>query len=582
MDLGAALPFKNGFPAAALDTVSPGPATDYPLQPSGPPRLMQAARRGSIILASLVAALAFTAMMGWVLNTRPLPFPSAFVSINPVTACGLMMASISLLLLPQNRLSRNPFHAGEVLAITVLMIGALKLASEFFHWPINIDTWLFAQNLGSPADPVGRFAPKTAMSFVLMGGGLLLLRREQAYRYAQLFGFVTTIIGVLCLQGYAFGLLQYHVGPNIVLMSASSGFAVTLMGIGMLLAHAQRGAMGVIASDTAGGMIARRLLPAAVVLPMALGLLRLGGETAGWYDARFGVALFTTTFVFILVAVVWATARRLHGLDLKQRAAERATYQSEERVRMLNLELEQRIAERTVALEAAGVANRDLEAFSYSVSHDLRAPLRAISGFSSIVAEDHSAAMDADGLRCLDHVQTSAQQMGQLIDDLLAFSRTGRHALAIRTVSTAEVIKACLTDLKGMQESRRVEITVGEMPDCQADPSLLRQVWLNLLANALKYTRKCDRAVITIGSRREDETDVFFVQDNGAGFDMQYADKLFGVFQRLHLADDYEGTGVGLALVQRVIQRHGGRIWAEGQLNRGATFNFTLTGGSSA
>lgn len=256
-----------------------------------------------------------------------------------------------------------------------------------------------------------------------------------------------------------------------------------------------------------------------------------------------------------------------------------ARREAEESLCQLNANLEQRVIQRTAQLEAA---NKDLESFSYSVSHDLRAPLRAISGFSRIVLEDHSAEMDADGLRYLQLVEKSALQMGQLIDDLLTFSRTGRQALNVQPVITADVVNAALDDLKTMQENRRVNISVGDLADCEADPSLLRQVWLNLLSNALKYTRNCDPAVITIGSRREGEMDVFFVRDNGAGFDMKYADKLFGVFQRLHLADDYEGTGVGLALVQRIVQRHGGRVWAEAKLNLGATFHFTLTGGHDA
>jgi PAS domain S-box-containing protein len=256
-----------------------------------------------------------------------------------------------------------------------------------------------------------------------------------------------------------------------------------------------------------------------------------------------------------------------------------ARRQAEEALRQLNASLEQRVIERTIQLEAA---NKDLEAFSYSVSHDLRAPLRAISGFSRIVLEDHAATLDPEGSRYLHMVDKSARQMGQLIDDLLTFSRTGRQPLTVQTVNTTDVVNACLADLKDMQENRHVTISVGDLPDCEADASLLKQVWLNLLGNALKYTRKRDPAVITIGSRREGGTDGFFVEDNGAGFDMKYADKLFGVFQRLHLTDDYEGTGVGLALVQRIVQRHGGRVWAEAKLNLGATFHFTLTGGQLA
>ena len=253
-----------------------------------------------------------------------------------------------------------------------------------------------------------------------------------------------------------------------------------------------------------------------------------------------------------------------------------ARRKAEEALRQLNASLEERVVVRTAQLEAA---NKELEAFSYSVSHDLRAPLRAISGFSRIVLEDHSAALDADALRYLHLVDKGAQQMGNLIDDLLTFSRTGRQALTVQRVNTTDIVQACLSDLQGMRENRHVTINVGELPDCEADASLLKQVWLNLLTNALKYTRKRDPAVITIGSQREGATDSYFIQDNGAGFDMKYADKLFGVFQRLHLADDYEGTGLGLALVQRIVQRHGGRVWTEAKLNLGATFYFTLTGG---
>jgi PAS domain S-box-containing protein len=221
--------------------------------------------------------------------------------------------------------------------------------------------------------------------------------------------------------------------------------------------------------------------------------------------------------------------------------------------------LEERVQERTTQLASA---NAELETFSYSVSHDLRAPLRAISGFSRILAEEHAGSLDTEGMRYLRTVQDGAQQMGQLVDDLLAFSRLGREALKLRELNSRELVDAALATLEPMREGRSVELTIQRLPAVHGDATLLKQVWVNLISNALKYTRERDPAVIVIGSRRERNTDVFFVQDNGAGFDMKYADKLFGVFQRLHRAEDYEGTGVGLALVQRIIHRHGGAIWA--------------------
>ena len=262
--------------------------------------------------------------------------------------------------------------------------------------------------------------------------------------------------------------------------------------------------------------------------------------------------------------------------------------QSNKEIRKLNDELEQRVLDRTKQLEAA---NKELDSFSYSVSHDLRAPLRAIDGFSRIVLEDYGAPLADEGKAYLQMVRDNTRQMGHLVDDLLAFARLGRQSLTKHTVDPDKIVRRCLEAMVKDQEGRQVEITIGELPPCQADSTLLKQVWTNLLENALKYTRKQEVARIEIGSRVEPRLVVegepgspqgggtelvYFVKDNGAGFDMKYISKLFGVFQRLHRAADYEGTGVGLAIVQRIVQRHGGRIWAEAAVNQGATFFFTL------
>lgn len=249
------------------------------------------------------------------------------------------------------------------------------------------------------------------------------------------------------------------------------------------------------------------------------------------------------------------------------------------RARVMNLvtakRAEEALRERTAQLAET---NKELEAFNYSVSHDLRAPMRRMSGFAKILLEDYAADLPLDARRHLESIHNNAVEMAQLIEDLLKFSRLSRQPLSKRTVSPTSLIHEVLNDLKSEQENRKVEIQIAELPSCEADLSLLKQVFINLLGNALKYSRKREVAVIEVGFQNGAQPCVYFVKDNGVGFDMEYADKLFGVFQRLHRSDEFEGTGVGLAIVQRIISRHGGRVWAEAAIDQGATFYFTLTG----
>ncbi|HTZ19660.1 MAG TPA: PAS domain S-box protein [Opitutaceae bacterium] len=255
------------------------------------------------------------------------------------------------------------------------------------------------------------------------------------------------------------------------------------------------------------------------------------------------------------------------GMDVTDRR------RAEEGIRRLNAELEHRVRDRTAELEAT---NNELEAFSYSVSHDLRAPLRAIDGFTRILVEDHAKALDPEGRRVLDVISKEGQRMGQLIDDLLSFSRLGRRALQPVEVDLATLARQIYTELEEHVPKRRLKLRLTPLPLAHADPSLLRQVLVNLLDNAVKYTRHRKVGEIQFGGAVQGSENVYYIKDNGAGFDMQYADKLFGVFQRLHSDEEFEGTGVGLALVQRIIRRHGGRVWAEGKVDEGATFFFTL------
>jgi signal transduction histidine kinase/tetratricopeptide (TPR) repeat protein len=249
--------------------------------------------------------------------------------------------------------------------------------------------------------------------------------------------------------------------------------------------------------------------------------------------------------------------------------------QAEEALRELAQNLERRVMERTAQLEAA---NRELEAFSYSVSHDLRAPLRAIEGFSQAVVEDYSDRLDVEGMDYLRRLQTQAQRMGRLIDDLLSLSRVTRTEMSRSTVNLSSMAEEIMDNLKRSQPEREVEVFIQPRISAYGDPGLLRIVMDNLLGNAWKFTGKKSIGRIEFGVTQKDGESVYYVKDNGAGFDMGYADKLFTPFQRLHPPEEYPGTGIGLAIVQRIIHRHGGRVWAEGKVDEGAVFYFTLPG----
>ncbi len=264
------------------------------------------------------------------------------------------------------------------------------------------------------------------------------------------------------------------------------------------------------------------------------------------------------------VAVLLKIQSQRKELQAKNLSLERADLQ----IKLLNEDLRKNVAQ----LE---IVNKDLEAFSYNVSHDLRAPLRAIMGYSGALMEDYGHTFDGNAKRTLDIVIQNAHRMNALIDDLLAFSKLGRQEVKKSEVHTQLLVENVISDISKNVE-HKVSFKIESLPSAHADFALLNHVWTNLISNAIKYSSKKDEPVVSIGSKKTEGEVIFFIQDNGAGFNMEYADKLFKVFQRLHSTAEFEGTGVGLALVNRIIEKHNGKIWAEGSINQGATFYFSL------
>jgi light-regulated signal transduction histidine kinase (bacteriophytochrome) len=255
----------------------------------------------------------------------------------------------------------------------------------------------------------------------------------------------------------------------------------------------------------------------------------------------------------------------------KQEIAARKKAETE--IRQLNEELESRVAERTAQLQEA---NKELEAFTYSVSHDLRAPLRTINGFIEVLGEDYGDVLDEGGKLLFEKILKAGKRMDQLINDLLVFSRFGKEALHVSRIDMQALAESVFQEIMTQTSSQNIEFHLNALPDAAGDLRLMRQVWVNLISNAIKFSAQREPAVVEIGSSEDLSGKTYWIRDNGAGFDMQYANKLFNVFQRLHNFKDFEGTGVGLAIVQRIIKRHGGTVWAEAAPEKGATFYFRL------
>lgn len=289
-------------------------------------------------------------------------------------------------------------------------------------------------------------------------------------------------------------------------------------------------------------------------------------EEEGWMKRKDGTTFYANT----IISALYNETRVVTGFAHVTRDIT-ATKQLEQENQFLREGLEEKVKQRTKDLE---VVNKELEAFSYSVSHDLRTPLRAVSGYSMMLKEDYQAKLDVEGNRIIDTILANTKMMGDLIDDLLTFSKMARLEAIHASVDMHQLVKHCLEKLTMIE--KRSAVSIDLLPPCKGDQSMLRQVWFNLLDNAVKYSSRKEAPQIEIGAKENQRFYIYYVKDNGTGFDMKYAHKLFGVFQRLHRQDEFEGTGLGLALAKRIVSKHGGEIWAEAVPLKGAIFYFSI------
>ena len=598
----------------------------------------------------------------------------------PMSAATFIAAAAALVLLRDEARGARAFWGGALAAV-VAASGLINHVQYLIGADPGLDRLLRAAHVAARgASPPWRMAPGTGVSFVVLGTALYGLADPRLRRLTPPLALLMAGISWMVLISTLYGVESGAVAAAKPMSIASAALLQLLAG-GVLCARPSREPLAILGRNGPGSVLARRLIPLALLLLPVLGWLRLEGGRLGLYGHEFGTALFVVATAAIVSAVVWHTAALLDRMDGARVAAERALGVQREQLQaifdntsyvmfikdiegrylLVNREFERvtgwsraTAVGRTVfdlvpadvarpiwdrereallsggpvtfeavssplhdgphtwlittcplrdalgapmgicgivsdiserkraeddlrrARDTAEAANRELETFAYSVSHDLRAPLRHISGFAELLESHAGESLDETGRRHLSRIAASARRMGMLIDDLLSFSRMGGAEMRRSTVDLESLVGEVRREVEQDAPGRRITWTVGDLPTVQGDPAMLRLVLTNLFSNAVKYTTPRVEARIDVRASRRDGETVISVRDNGVGFDPGHASKLFGVFQRLHRQDQFEGTGIGLASVRRIVQRHGGRTWAEAEEGQGATFHFSL------
>jgi len=529
----------------------------------------------------LVAGIAVAVLLNRLFHVElSHPLLRGFLSMNPLTACCFITLSISLALLRPSNAGGLRKRLGEVAALLVLTIGAIKLLSVALGWDLAFDQWLFAEQFDNGANAPPRIAVRAALGLVLASAALLCLevQTRRGRRPTEVLCAVYSTLALLALMGYSYGLIVYYNGPGFLPMSLPAAIAFLLLAAGTLLARPNGGAMAIIMSDTAGGLLARLLIPLGIVLPLLLGTLRLGGEEAGWYSTRLGVALFATVFLAVFLAAVWWSTRLLFRAETKRQ-------QAEERAKRLNAELEERVADRTAALHALNEelqeASKAKDQFLAALSHELRTPLTPVLMCAAALEQDN--AMLPEFREQLGMVRRNVELEARLIDDLLDLTRVAHGKLELhRAVAD---IHSLLTHTEQIVRSTALSKSVNLRLTLDAtshhvmgDAARLHQVFWNVLKNAIKFT-PAGGQIIARTTNPGPGRICFEVRDTGIGIDPKVLPSIFSAFVQgdRSSVQASSGLGLGMSIAKSIIELHGGNIRAHSAgPGTGATFTIEL------
>ena len=517
-------------------------------------------------IASIIAILiGLLVIIGWTFNIES--FKSIFpniVAMKANTAICFILIGISLFYLNEKQISRPKLHISQICAIIVGIIGFLTIIEYLFNNNIGIDQLLFTERVGAvlTTNP-GRMASTTAINFLIIGISLLIIDLKNKYGNStyQFLVLIASSISLFSFAGYIYGAtISYSI--IVTPMALNTSIAFIIVCLGLLFSRPDQGIMATFTSPLLGGVMARRLLPSIIAILLVIGFIRIIGERLGLYDVATGVAITIISAIIILSFLIWKSADSLNQIDLE-------AIKTKENLEFSNKKLE-------IQSNQLKDANDELESFAFSISHDLRTPLRAIDGYSRVLLNRYEDKLDDQGKRFLNNVRDNTNRMAHLIDDILSLSRAGRTELKKTDVNMESLIKNVFKELRPTTDRQEVKLKVNSLPVAYGDLTAMNQILTNLISNSIKFTEHKENPIIEIGAEKGKNETIYYIKDNGAGFNMKYYNKLFDLFQRLHSQKEFEGTGVGLAIVKRLLYRQGGSIWAEGKVNNGATFFFTL------
>ena len=514
----------------------------------------------SRVAIGAVIAMGALVLLGWAFDVRPLIelLPTVIV-MNPVTALAFVLAGCCFWRLSR-RVSKNqaPQDAWTIgLGGIVTLIGLLRVLDCLFGLGFHVDHLLFPSKLeGADNYPISEMALNTALNFLLCGLALLLFNVavRGGFYVGQALVLVAGWIALLALIGYTYRvLLFYRLGPGLP-MSLDTALCFALFCVGFFAARPRQGVMEIITSDTTAGAIARRLLPVAILLPWGLGAALLLLEKAGYYGREFGVALFAVATIILFTGLLWWKAKLLYRLDLDRSKAE-------DQLRRAGADLQK--------------SNTELQQFAYVASHDLFEPLRMITSYLQLLDQRHGKNLDRQAREFVNFAMDGAQRMQDLIQDLLGYARLDVKRPPFAPTDCEQVFNKAVSNLKVAIEENSATVTHQPLPTVMADPVQLTQVFQNLMGNAIKF-RSSQPPHVDLRAQRRNGEWLFEVRDNGIGIDSKFFERIFVIFQRLHTRQEYSGTGMGLAICKRVVERHGGRIWVESSPGEGSRFFFTL------